>query len=250
MAHPFDATLDGLMAVLNPEPSRSHADQVRAADRAIAALEALLAAAHDGERPMDARPGAGNKSWIIRIGDVGSAYLTDRGDGHVKLDVQMDGANTDCTCVVKARWRKPTAKTFRDGASLFLHVARQIADQREATVTATRLRRIAVANLALGASSVGMRIATPWSLPVVVTTGGPSAVDSRPYEISEDEHVVSIECADSFDGTVIAIEPYRVVLNANEVDAIEAMRSVAELEAERMPIARTPNADNAERSPS
>lgn len=231
MVHPFNATLEGLTAVLSREPSRTHADQVLAADRAITALEALVAAAHDGVGTMDARQGAGNKSWIIPIGDVGAAFLTDRGDGHVMLQVQTDGANTDCTCVVKARWRKPKAKDFHDAAGLFLHVLRQVSDQERAAQTALRLRRIAVGNLALGAGTVSLSAATPWSLPMLVTTGT-SLGGSDLMEPPEDERVVSVECADSFDGTIVLIEPFRVVLNAANVDALEIMRSVAELHPE------------------
>lgn len=230
MSSPVDTCNDGIVFVIKPEPSRSHADQVRSAAQVVEGMTALIAALDVGAKPMRARQNRNaDPTWALPLPGSGAAWMKDRRDGRIRLQISLDGNWTLCTCTVSGRWRAPDAARYRRAAELFLAAARQVSDPAPGVAAETKLRSLAIANMMEGSGESVISAALPWSQPIMVTTGRTANGWFKGDEEIPTDFVASVACADTVDGALLEIDTMSVTIKADEVSVLDRMRAVSEI---------------------
>ncbi len=231
MTCPLDVPHGDLTFVLEDEPSRSHADQIRAAEQVRISMEAMLTAIDAGASIGKAR--RDDPTWVIFLGNGGAVWIRDRNDGTIHISTSLDGKWTNSTCIVEGTFRKPTVARWRRAAEMFLEAVRQMADPSRGMHAAMHLRRLAIAGMMQGSGESSVTAPLPWSTAVSVRTGN---ADNEWFD--EDDTmpttcVASLVCADTVDGTLMRIRPMTVRVKADDVGVLETMRAIRAIKAEK-----------------
>lgn len=233
MTCPLDVPHGDLTFVLKDEPSRTHADQMRAAEAVRESMEALLRALDAGGKPSKARQD--DPTWVLALNDEGSAaWIRNRRDGKIRMTTTShDGMWTNATCVVEGTFRTPTAARCRRAAKMFLAAVEQMADTARGRLATLDLQQLAVARMMEGSGESVLTAPLPWKEAMSVRTGNTDSGWFGDEETMPDRCVASLVCTDTANGTLMEIGPMTVRVRADDVGVLDVMRAIQEVTARR-----------------